>query len=131
MRRYPRAKFVCMETEADLDRDPFKDWDRRYDSPMEAWQDLRKREKDYPPHMMFKKLFRYIIGVNTEAEEIEMTSPVITKHMPVSGTSLRTNREMQTMCFWAGSRFNREELPRPIDRDVYPEEMESMEVFVR
>ncbi len=30
---------------------------------------------------MFKKLFQYIIGVNTEASEIDMTRPVTVKRM--------------------------------------------------
>jgi hypothetical protein len=36
-----------------------------------------KTWKDRPTSKMFKKLFRYISGVNKEREEVEMTVPVL------------------------------------------------------
>ena len=39
--------------------------------------------KERPSAKMFKKLFRYISGVNKEREEVEMTVPVLTTKTPL------------------------------------------------
>merc|ERR1711879_748119 len=44
---------------------------------------------------MFLKLFRYIAGVNSEAQEIEMTVPVISKLAPSED-----NMMTKEMCFY-------------------------------
>ena len=75
---------------------------------------------------MFKKLYQYILGVNSLAEEIEMTSPVTTVRTPLS-----RNRERHEMCFWTGKPWENRELPEPLKPDVYIQEREAMQVFVR
>ena len=46
------------------------------------WMSGQKKRKNKPQSKMFFKLFRYISGVNAEAQEIEMTVPVISKMAP-------------------------------------------------
>ena len=46
------------------------------------WMSSSKSRKGKPENKMFLKLFRYIAGVNSEAQEIEMTVPVISKLAP-------------------------------------------------
>ena len=75
---------------------------------------------------MFMKLFKYIIGVNSEATEIDMTTPVTTKR-----TKMADNKENHQMCFWTGSEWADKELPEPIKEDVYFETREAMQVFVK
>ena len=48
---------------------------------------ISAEEKRKDKKGMFMKLFKYIIGVNSEATEIEMTTPVTTKR-----TKLALNR---------------------------------------
>ena len=66
------------------------------------------------------------IGVNSDAEEIDMTSPVTMKR-----SRLVLNREKQEMCFWSGSEWENRQLPEPIKDNVVIKEREAMEVFVK
>lgn len=93
---------------------------------MEAMREVKKQEKREEKVNMFRKLFKYIIGVNTEAAEIEMTRPVTTKR-----TRLVLNREKHEMCFWTGSEWENRQLPKPIKDDVYIQNREPLQVFVR
>ena len=85
-------------------------------------EEKRKGEKKG----MFMKLFKYILGVNIEATEIEMTTPVTTKR-----TKMALNREKHQMCFWTGSEWEKKELPKPIKDDIHFETREPMQVFVK
>ena len=79
-----------------------------------------------PSSAMFKKLFRYIIGVNSLSAEISMTKPVSNKiHI------MEKDQHEHEMCFWLGSPWQDKELPLPIDKDVYIQKRETMEVYVR
>ena len=48
----------------------------------------------------YSYVFRYILGVNQEAVEIEMTRPVPTSVIPVEN-----NLVDQEMCFWLGTLY--------------------------
>lgn len=76
---------------------------------------------------MFMKLFKYIIGLNEDNKEIEMTRPVTTRMAP----QRRSRVYDEEMCFWLGSEYSRRDPPRPIDRKVTIENRKEMTVFVR
>ena len=50
-------------------------------------------------------MFRYILGVNQEAVEIEMTRPVPTSIIPVEN-----NLVDEEMCFWLGTPYESEDV---------------------
>ena len=85
-----------------------------------AWEDTEMSE-------MFKKLYKYIVGVNEDAEEIEMTRPVTTKMTPQK----RSRVYDEEMCFWLGSDFDRKTPPKPLDRKVSIKEKDEMTFYVR
>ena len=55
-------------------------------------------------HLIFL-LSRYILGVNTDATEIEMTRPVLT-----SVVATENNLVDQEMCFWLGTPWENKEV---------------------
>ena len=128
IREYPASKWVCTEEVKNVDEDPYENWRSRFDNDGRrammqiSAEEKRKGEKKG----MFMKLFKYILGVNIEATEIEMTTPVTTKR-----TKMALNREKQQMCFWTGSEWEEKELPKPIKDDIYFETREPMQVFVK
>merc|ERR1712223_1319195 len=128
IREYPASKWVCTEEVKNVDEDPYENWRSRFDNDGRrammqiSAEEKRKGEKKG----MFMKLFKYILGVNIEATEIEMTTPVTTKR-----TKMALNREKHQMCFWTGSEWEDKELPKPIKDDVYFETRKPMQVFVK
>lgn len=127
LRRYPAAKWVCTkENDVDPLADPMRDWETKYDNnPMQAM--TGKDWKDSTTSEMFMRLFRYIVGVNQDAIEIEMTRPVPIKVTPVK-TSPKIDYEM---CFWLGTPYESQEAPQPIDKKVTIVEKPPMVVYVR
>ena len=75
---------------------------------------------------MFSRLYKYIIGVNSEAAEIDMSRPVVTKRVP-----LVRNRERLEMCFWTRQEWRNKVLPDPLKNDVYIMEIPAIQVYVR
>ena len=73
--------FACTELEYEMPEDT-DDGDWSLEKVME-WMSSQKKRKNKPENKMFFKLFRYIAGVNSEGEEIEMTVPVISKLAPI------------------------------------------------
>ena len=73
--------FACTELEYEMPEDT-DDGDWSLEKVME-WMSGQKKRKNKPENKMFLKLFRYIAGVNSEGEEIEMTVPVISKMSPM------------------------------------------------
>ena len=127
MREYEASKWICTNDVMDLDEDPYKNWERKYQNGHEAMHEVEEEQKALSSKdTMFKRLFKYIIGVNKDAEEIEMTRPVTTKR-----TELALNREKHEMCFWTGSQWEDRTLPDPIKDNVYIQEREAMKVFVK
>merc|ERR1712117_169935 len=66
-----------------------------------------RRFQKTPQSIMFRRLFKYISGVNQEGKEIEMTRPVSTLHKVVREDSLG-NLEMLLMCFYLPSEYQPE-----------------------
>ena len=97
------------------------------DDPMAAMKAMKKKSGS-PSSKMFKKLFRYIVGVNSEQENIEMTRPVTTIRKMVKG---RPNMELEVMCFWTGTPWAYKKLPDPIDDSVFIQNRPAITVFVR
>lgn len=83
--------------------------------------------KDTPSSKMFKTLYKYLIGLNEDNKEIEMTRPVINKMIP----QRRTRKYDEEMCFWLGLDYDRREAPRPSDRKVNIKELDEMTFYVR
>ena len=79
-RRYPSVNFACTELTYEMPEDK-DDGEWTLEKVME-WMSTSKSRKGKPENKMFLKLFRYIAGVNSEAQEIEMTVPVISKLAP-------------------------------------------------
>ena len=112
----------------DVSKDPMENWrDDFGDDPMAAMK-ARKKKSGSPSSKMFKKLFRYIVGVNSEQENIEMTRPVTTIRKMVKG---RPNMELEVMCFWTGTPWAYKKLPDPIDDSVFIQNRPAITVFVR
>jgi len=124
--RYPSSKWVCTKEMVDVSSDPLENWrDTFGDNPMAAMMAMKKSS---PSSKMFKKLFRYIIGVNSEQENIEMTRPVTTIRKSIKG---RVDMELETMCFWTGTPWENKKLPDPIDDSVFIQNRPEITVFVR
>ena len=92
---------------------------------MLAWSD--KKSDEMPSSKMFMRLFRYILGVNQNNEEIEMTRPVTSKVIP----SKKTQIIDEEMCFWLGTPYQSKNAPNPIDKKVYIKERPEMVVYVK
>ena len=87
-----------------------------------------KKKMDRPSSTMFKKLFRYIIGVNSEQAEIKMTRPVTTIRQKIKG---KPGMETAVMCFWTGTPWANRKLPQPNDKSVFIQNRPEIDVFVR
>ena len=111
----------------DVNEDPMKDWRTTFnDDPMAAMRAMKKLNR--PSSVMFKKLFRYIIGVNSQQAEVKMTRPVTTIRKKVKGTP---NMEVEVMCFWTGTPWAEKTLPEPVDKAVFIQNRPELDVFVR
>ena len=104
-----------------------KNWRLKFgNDPLAAIRAMKKLGS--PSSKMFKKLFRYIIGVNSQHVEIKMTRPVTTIRKPLKGSP---NMEVQVMCFWTGTPWTTKELPQPIDTSLFIQNRPGVDVFVR
>ena len=112
-RLYPSAKYVCTtSTYENLEA-------RGGKSTM-----VKEREK------MFYKLFAYIEGRNNKNQEIEMTSPVITKLSVEDDIDHMGHQVTKTMCFFIPKKLQGNP-PAPNDQDVFILENPEMSVFVK
>jgi len=118
IREYPSVKWVCtnMTYKMDLTKtDELNDSESEFGvltavRKMMSGSSWKKR----PSSGMFMRLFRYISGVNEERQEIEMTSPVLSKMKPDQETKEMENR----MCFYLDSAAQ-ENPPTPQEETVY------------
>merc|ERR1712183_1207155 len=81
-RVYPSVKWACTEMTYERSEEDSKEEEEGSEfNVIKMMQEMmsKKSWKDRPSSKMFMKLFRYISGVNEQTEEIEMTSPVLTR----------------------------------------------------
>ena len=114
----------------DVNDDPMKDWQSVFDN--DPYAALKARKKlDRGKGKMYKKLKRYITGVNSKYAEIEMTKPVTTIRQKVKGGSSARGLEIHTKCIWTGTPWADKELPDPVDNSVFIQHRPEIDVFVR
>lgn len=122
--KFPASKWVCTQEETADAEDPFMDWTDRYDN--NGHKALTQNSDMEAANRQFNRLFRYMVGVNSEHQTIPMTKPV---------TDLRTvDKEGYTnheLCFWTGSLYATKPLPIPSDNSTYIVERESFMAFVK
>ena len=126
--RYPQSKWACTKAyDVDPITDPMNNWQTKYDNnPFMAMS--KPAWERQPMNKMFMRLYKYIIGLNEDNIEIDMTRPVTTQM-----TQQRRSRTYdEEMCFWLGSKYDQDrDPPRPIDRQVTIEERPEMTFYVR
>jgi len=96
---------------------------REYPSVKWACKEIKKDVGTKTPRGQFMSLFRYISGMNSEKQEIAMTTPVLTKMTP-SKDSMTSN-----MCFYLDSAAQANP-PTPEEETVIIETNEPMTVAV-
>ena len=70
MVRTPASNWACTSMDVKSSEDPYKDWQSKYDgNALAAMGD----NKGAPSSLMFQKLFRYIVGVNSESKVMRPT----------------------------------------------------------
>merc|ERR1712142_459430 len=102
-RHYPEAVMACTYDLVDQAGDPFAGLERT--NPFTIMNSRRFQKT--PQSIMFRRLFKYISGVNQEGKEIAMTRPVSSLHKVVREDSLG-NLEMMLMCFYLPSEYQPE-----------------------
>jgi len=129
VRQYPATKWIC-NTKTDIipSADVMNGWQKKYDNnPMRAMSS--RGWKKQASSKMFMKLFKYISGANSMGEEIEMTTPVPTKHTPKG-----EDKEDQQMCFWLGSEWQNKPAPEALGKDAASTKVvqgQGLKVYVR
>jgi len=129
IREYPSVEWVCTDKTYKMDlteTDELNDSESEFGvlsavMKMMSGSSWKKR----PSSGMFMRLFRYISGVNVEREEIEMTSPVLSKLNPNQETGEMKNR----MCFYLDSAAQANP-PTPEEETVYLMTSEPLKVAV-
>ena len=88
MREYPASVWACTKEEFDPEaNDVFSDWRVKYRGDPFAVMNTASWE-DQVANKMFMRLFKYIVGVNSEGKEIKMTRPVTSKREVTKETFL-------------------------------------------
>merc|ERR1712080_477983 len=100
LRDYPSASMVCTATEEDTAADPLANLENA--NPWRIMQS--KRFNKTPASVMFKRLYRYISGVNQEGTEVEMTRPVLVFVKVVKEDDLG-DLVKKVMCFYLPSLY--------------------------
>jgi len=119
IRQYAEVKWVCTNMTYDM---PEVEAEVKEETDNEEYGFLANLAEKFsgqswkkrPSSVEFMRLFRYISGVNKERQEIEMTSPVLSKMSPNQDTNMMTNR----MCFYLDSAA-RQNPPKPDEQGVY------------
>merc|ERR1712002_1150176 len=119
-RKYPSVKWACTEVTYQVEEQ--EEWSM---IKMMQMMTNKKSWKKKPENKMFMKLFRYIAGVNTERQEIDMTVPVLSRMTP-----LEDGKMNKQMCFYLTKEAQKNP-PQPEDSDVKIEQNKEMVVFVK
>jgi len=99
-RHYPEVNMVCTHHKVDTAADSLAGLER-----VNPWTILQSRRFQKTPNtVMFRRLFRYISGVNQEGEEIEMTTPVSTLHKIIN-EDREGEIELHMMCFYLPEKY--------------------------
>ena len=124
--RFPASKWVCTAENIEYDDDPYKGWQEMYDGDGIAAL-VANKDNNSPASKIFKRLYRYIVGVNNGSYEIQMSMPMVDHRVPVEGEEVIKHE----LCFWTGNEWLNKKLPDPIDENVYIKEKEYFDMFVR
>jgi len=100
LREYPSASMVCTALEEDTAEDPLANLENA--NPWRIMQS--KRYQKTPASIMFKRLYRYISGVNQEGQEVEMTRPV-SVFVKVEKKDDLGDLVKKVMCFYLPSKY--------------------------
>jgi len=99
-RHYPEVNMVCTHHKVDTAGDSLAGLER-----VNPWTILQSRRFQKTPNtVMFRRLFRYISGVNQQGEEIEMTTPVSTLHKIIK-EDRQGEIELHMMCFYLPEKY--------------------------
>ena len=111
-------KWICnTDKNVNPSADVMNGWQEQYDNnPLRAMSS--RGYKTQASSKMFMKLFKYISGANSMGEEIDMTTPVLTKHTPKG-----KNKEEQQMCFWLGIEWENKPAPLALGNDIATTEL--------
>lgn len=113
--RFPVAKWICTREYRHESGDSFFNWRKTFDN------DGHKATSEQPAtaNVMFKRLFGYILGVNTESTTVPVTKPIIQRRTPEKSHIGPEPLWKHELCFWAGSEYSRKELPGVLDDKIY------------
>jgi len=128
VREYAPLKWVCTDMTYDMDFAALEKAENDDESEFGILNNFRQAfsgGKKKPSSVMFMRLFRYISGVNAQRQEIEMTSPVLSKMSPNKEAGEMKNR----MCFYLDSAAQ-ENTPAPEEDTVYLYTSEPLTVAV-
>ena len=109
-----------------IDNDPFMKWQEEFNG--DGLAATTQNAAIDSANIMFKRLFRYMLGVNAESKEIQLTKPVTDQRTPIEGVDKVTKHEL---CFWAGPEYTYQELPAPVDNSTYVVKKQPMVAFVK
>jgi len=110
----PASTWACTKEVIPLDEDPYKDWQSKYENAVQALG----ANQDTVTSKMFKRLFQYIVGVNSKSASIEMTAPVTNEVVD----NVEEGKRSAKMCFWLGEEYNPPKVaPEPIKPEVFIE----------
>jgi len=124
-RLYPSMKFACSELTYPMEAEEKKEGGEWGLLDMIKKMTSGKSWKKDPSSKIFMKLFRYISGINSEQEEIEMTIPVLTTLKEVGEGMM-----YKKMCFYLG-RKHQANPPTPTEEGVILETTKDLTVLVK
>merc|ERR1739838_87215 len=124
-RLYPSVKYTCTEmTYNRTSEDDGGEEEGEWNIVKLITNMARKGWKSRPSSIMFKRLFRYISGVNKEQTEVEMTVPVVTTMKLLDDSKI-----FKQMCFYL-PKEHQASPPTPVDEAVTIETKKEMTVYV-
>jgi len=113
LREFQPQKWICSKNETmKLSEDSLNDWREKYDN--NPYRAMFARQDGDPIKDTFSELFKFIVGVNTEGEEIDMTAPVVMEFRETGNE----DEVAMSMCFWLGSEHQTDP-PQPLNDKIY------------
>merc|ERR1712038_1457424 len=118
----PASTWACTVETVAKDYDPYANWRSEHGTAVAALG----AAQDTNTSKMFKRLFQYIVGVNSRSASIDMTVPVTNKIVTQDDETHTTE-----MCFYLGDKYADKEAPAPIDDKVFIQNRDPTIYFVR